>query len=310
MTMQISLLALRAFAEVGRHGSVKTAAATLGVTSGAVSQQVKALEDRLGVPLFVRGNRQIHLTRAGRELLAPVVAGFDQIHGALGTFEAMRSQRRTILRVSTTSSFATTWLVPRLGRFTTAHPRIDMSVSTSSDPVPVGSDGMGVDVAIRHGLGDYPGLRAEQLLQPRLVPVGSPKLLRSVTIASPGDCLGLPLLQDSDGMDWSLWLKAFDVDDPAGAASLGPRLGDDHLLIRAAIEGQGLALVRDTYAAEEIASGRLAIALDLPQPVAFAYWFVTRPGRITWAVRAFREWIFTEADHADQPSQTIKLKEI
>lgn len=301
--MPTSLLALRAFAEVGRHGSVKAAAAALGVTKGAVSQQVKALEDRLGVPLFVRGNREIHLTRAGRDLLGPVLEGFDQIHGALATFEAQRSRRRTILRVSTTSSFAATWLVSRLGRFATAHPQIDLSLRTSSNLVPIGGEGSGIDIAIRHGLGDYPGLKAERLLQPRLVPVGSPALLHSAAIASPKDCLRLPLLQDADGMDWSLWLKAFGVDDPAGLAALGPRLGDEHLLIRAAIEGQGLALVRDTYAAEEIASGRLAIALDAPQPVAFAYWFVTRPERTAWAISAFRDWIFAEVlDGSDDVS--------
>ncbi|HVV27295.1 MAG TPA: LysR substrate-binding domain-containing protein [Rhizomicrobium sp.] len=291
------LLGLRAFAEVGRHGSVKAAAAALGVTPGAVSQQLKTLEDRLGVMLFERGNREIHLTRAGQGLLGPVLKGFDRIEAALETFEARRRRRNAVLRVSTWSSFAATWLVPRLGRFTAAYPWIDLNLHVSPELVVIGRGPGAADIAIRHGMGRYDGLKAERLFQPRLVPVGSPDLLRKAAVRTPADCLRVPLLQDEDGTDWSMWLRAFGVADPDGRAFRGPRMADDYLLIRAAIAGQGLALVRDTYARSEIAAGRLALVLDAPQPQRFAYWLVTRPGSVKQkpALAAFRKWILAEA---------------
>lgn len=290
------LLALRAFVEVGRQGSVKAAAATLGVTPGAVSQQLKLLEQRLCVSLFVRGNREIHLTRVGKSLLAPMSAGFEQIETALESFNLRRRQRAARLRISTVASFAATWLVPRLGRFTGHHPWIELSLHTSPDLIPIGNGENAADVAIRHGLGDYPGFAVERLLQPRLIPIGSPELLKAYDIQSPADCLQLPLLQDADGMDWSLWLRALGVRDPDGLALRGPRLGDDHLLVRAAVASQGLALVRDTYAASEMAAGRLVAALDVPQSTDFAYWLVTRPVSLKQdpAVIAFRRWILGE----------------
>ncbi len=298
MAGPMPLLALRAFAEVGRQGSVKAAAGVLGVTPGAVSQQVKALEARLGKALFKRGNRAIRLTPAGRRLLDPVLAGFDQIEAALEIFDAGGRRRRRQLRISTVASFAATWLVPRLGRFTLAHPRIDVTLHTAAELVAVGRGPGGVDIAIRHGLGVYLGLESVRLLQPRLVPVGSPGLLAAAPpIRVPADCLRLPLLQDADGMDWVLWLRALGVKDPEGRAALGPRLGDDHLPIRAAVSGQGLALVRDTYAADDVAAGRLAIVLEAPETTAFAYWFVTRPGAADHRpeVAAFKAWIMGEA---------------
>lgn len=195
------------------------------------------------------------------------------------------------------AAFAATWLVPRLGRFTLAHPRIEVSLQTTPELVVVGRGHGCVDVAIRHGLGVYPGLESVRLLQPRLVPVGSPGLLAAAhPIRSPADCLRLPLLQDADGMDWVLWMRALGVDDPEGRAALGPRLGDDHLRIRAAASGQGLALVRDTYAADDLFAGRLAIVLEAPEATAFAYWFVTRPGDDQRPeVAAFKTWIMGEA---------------
>lgn len=296
MVSHVPLLALRIFAEIGRRGSVKAAATALGVTPGAVSQQLRALETRLGVMLFERGNREIRLTRVGRNLLGPVLAGFDQVEATLETFEARRLRREVVLRVSTTASFAATWLVPRLGRFTAAHPLIELNLDTSPDLVAIGRGASAADIAIRHGLGDYAGLRSERLLQPRLVPVGSPDFLRRAVIRSPSDCLRLPLLQDVDGMDWTLWLRALGVSDPESLATHGPRLGDDHLLIRAAVAGQGLALVRDTYAASEIAAGRLAVAFDAPQTTNFAYWLVTQPGADKqWpAIAVFRKWLIAE----------------
>lgn len=302
----LPLLALRAFAEVGRRGSVKAAASVLGVTPGAVSQQVKLLEARLGTPLFERRNRELRLTAAGRGLLEPVADAFNSIEEALGVFERQRDGMRRTLTVSTVASFAAMWLVPRLGHFAVRHPGIDIRLHTSGDLTPIGRRPGSADVAIRHGLGAWDKLEAVRLLQPRLVPVGSPALLATgVPVHEPVDCLRYPLLHDADRADWTLWLRALGTARPGRRATVGPSFADSHLLIRAAIAGQGLALVRDTYAADEITAGRLAVALDVPFPVAFAYYVVTRPGSASRypEIAAFRDWILEEAtSETDLPS--------
>lgn len=279
MSGPLPLLGLRAFAEVGRAGSMKAAAHTLGVTPGAVSQQVKALEARLGVLLFERRNREVRLTAVGERLLSDLADAFSRIETALETIAQDRPDRRTALVVSTTASFAATWLVPRLGHFIARHPRIDVQVLSSQELLPLGNGPGSVDIAIRHGLGKWPGLKAERLLQPRLVPVGSPELLAAGrAICEPMDCLRYKLLHDSLGADWRLWLQAMGADYRDKRLARGTRFSDAALLIRAAIAGQGLALLRDTYVADEIAAGRLEVALDAPWPAKFAYYIVTRPG--------------------------------
>ncbi|WP_394825711.1 LysR substrate-binding domain-containing protein [Pendulispora albinea] len=288
----LPLLGLRAFAETGRHGSVRTAATAMGVTPGAVSQQIKLLEERLGVTLFERGNREIHLTAVGARLHGPIVRAFDGIEGALDDLEARQGRRS--LTVSTVAAFAAWWLVPRLGRFTTANPDIEVRVEATAALVDLARDR--VDVAIRHGLGEYPGYEAHRLMAPVLLPVASAALLAGgPPITKPKDILAYPLLQDSDRADWELWLRAFGVEDPR--AERGPSFEDDVLLIRAAASGQGIALVRDIYAREELESRRLVLALDRPWPTRFAYYAVTRPGaaKRPGPVARFLVWLRAEA---------------
>ncbi|MBO9332063.1 transcriptional regulator [Achromobacter sp. HZ01] len=286
------LLALRAFTEVGRHGSIKRAAAALGVTSGAVSQQVRLLEERVGLPLFTRGRQSMALTEAGARVHPGLLTAFDQIESALRTLEAARA--RKTLTVSTMASFAASWLVPRLGRFTSRHPDIEVRVEAVADLVDLHRDR--VDIAIRHGLGSYPGLQSRPLMAPVLLPVASPALLADgPPIREPADCLAYPLLQDGCRADWGLWLAAHGVAaDPR--AERGTAFGEDYLLIRAAAAGQGLALVPQAYAREEIAAGRLALALDRPWPARFAYYVVMLPdvARRPEAA-AFAAWLEEEA---------------
>ncbi|MGO4834218.1 LysR substrate-binding domain-containing protein, partial [Rhizobiaceae sp. 2RAB30] len=268
MNRVFPLLALRAFTETGRHGSIKGAADTMGVTSGAISQQIRQLEERVGTALFTRTRYGVRLTEAGAKVHPTLLAAFDQIGGALSALDAINS--RQTLTISTVPSFAASWLVPRLGRFTSRYPEIEVRVEATSDLVDLRRDR--VDVAIRHGLGNYPGFVAEHLMAPVLLPVAAPALLvERAPIREPADCLAYPLLQDSDRADWRLWFKAHGIADDV-RAERGPSFDDDFLLIRAAEAGQGLALVRDVYATEEIASGRLVLALDRPWPTAFAYY--------------------------------------
>jgi LysR family glycine cleavage system transcriptional activator len=288
----LPLLALRAFVETGRHGSLKRAADAMGVTPGAVSQQLKLLQERTGVSLFSRTRYGVELTPAGAQVHPALLRAFDQIEASLAALDAINA--RQTLTVSAVPTFAASWLVPRLGTFTDRHPDIEVRVEASSALADLRRDR--VDIAIRHGLGNYPGLDAHYLMAPVLIPVACPKLLADgPPIRDAIDCLDYPLLQDSDRSDWRLWLKALGVEsDPR--IERGPAFDDDFLLIRAAEAGQGIALVRDLYAREEIASGRLAIALDRPWPTEFAYYAVTMPkAEDKPAIASFLRWLLDEA---------------
>lgn len=298
MAGPLPLLGLRAFAEVGRSGSVTEAARRLGVTPGAVSQQVKMLEARLGVVLLERLNRAVRLTEEGKRLFAAVAEPFERIESAVEAAGRRRGSARPVLTVSTTGSFAATWLVPRLGGFTKLHPRVDVRIMTGPELVTVGARRDGADVAIRHGLGRWPGVEAAPLLRPRLVPVGSPALLAAgPRVRVPADCLNYPLLHDSEAADWPLWLQALGADYRDARVGRGTRFSDSTLLVGAAIAGQGLALLRDTYVADDIAAGRLAVAIEAAWPAAFAYYVVTAPGAADRdaTVGRFVRWLVDEA---------------
>jgi len=294
MQQSVSLLALRAFASVGQHGSVKRAAAALGVTPGAVSQQVKLLEHRLGVRLLARGNREVRLTAEGVRLFEPLSQGFQQIDDAVGLFRATPGDRQ-VLSVSTTPSFAASWLVPRLGRFSERHP--DIGIRVDASPGLADLHGGDADVALRHGSGDYPGLESIRIIAPRLVCVASPTLLASgPPIVEAIDCLHYPLLQDRDRSAWRTWFSAHGTTVGDGQARSGACLENDLLLIRAAIAGQGLALVRDVYAADDLGAGRIVPALAASIPTVDSYFFVARSQAAgTSKVGAFRAWILEEA---------------
>lgn len=299
--MTYPLQALRTFVEVGQRKSVKAAAQALHVTPGAVSQQIRVLEDRLGVVLLERERLGMRLTEAGASVFPRLREAFLQIDQAMHDLESTKARRS--LTVSTVATFAASWLVPRLGRFKQLHPDIEIRVEATSELVDLRRDR--VDVALRHGLGDYPGLEVIPLMAPVLTPVASPGFLKAhgAVIHGAGDCLGYPLLHDGDRADWPLWLKAHGVADDL-RAERGSAFDDDFLLIRAAEAGQGLALVPQAYAQEEIAAGRLIQVLDKPWPARFAYYAVTRPGAADRPeVRAFLEWIRDEAGKNLSPPQ-------
>lgn len=291
MTATLPLQALRTFVEVSQRGSITAAAQALHVTPGAISQQIRLLEERLGIALLVRERHGMRMTEAGADVYPMLSAAFAQIDKAVDMLEAMKA--RQSLTVSTVATFAASWLVPRLGRFKQRHPHIEIRVEATPALVDLRRDH--VDVALRHGLGDYPGLDVVPLMAPVLVPVAAPGLAASVTLAEPADCLDYPLLHDADRADWPLWLSAHGVaQDPR--AQRGNAFDDDFLLIRAAESGQGLALVPAAHAQEEIAAGRLVQVLDKPWPSRFAYYAVSRPGAAQRPeVRAFIDWILEEA---------------
>lgn len=304
MPSPVSFGSLRTFVEVGRQGSIKRAAQELNVTSGAVSQQVKALEARFGVQLLERGSREVKLSAQGLRLFSKIAPGFELIDAAVQLFEDRRPRPRSLV-VSTTPSFAACWLTPRLGHFAALHPEIEIRIETSVQLVDM-AGGM-VDVAIRHGSGDYSGLNAAHLFTPSLVVVASASLLASAPLRSPADCLRYPLLQDRDRADWPVWFEAHGIKSARSAAT-GPSYADDALLIQAAIAGQGLAIVRDVYAAHSLETGSVTLAIDAPVPTSAGYFVVVQPDRMTVPkVAAFRRWILREAGVAEVPTETAVL---
>ncbi len=288
----LPLGALRAFAEAGRLGTLAAAADRLGVTPGAISQQIRQLEDRIGTPLLLRSRQGVTLTPAGALMHPTLVAAFDRIEASLEAVQRLGQPQS--ITISTVPSFAASWLVPRLGDFSAAHADVEVRVEASAALADL--RGGRIDLAIRHGLGDYPGLHSERLMAPVLIPVASPALLRGRRkIRQPLDCLQYTLLHDSERADWRLWLQAHGVVPPA-EAQRGPALEDDLLLLRAAAAGQGIALVDDTHAREYLDEGKLVVVLDLPWPARFAYYLVCHPQVLERPVVAnFCAWMRRQA---------------
>ena len=295
------LNALRAFEAVARLGSMKEAAEELAVTPGAVSQQIALLEDRIGTRLFQRLIRSLELTEAGRIYFSPVRAAFRQIEEATRRMAAISESR--ILTLSAPPAFATTWLVPRLGDFHRTQPEIDLRVVTSR--VLVDFEAGGIDVAIRHGLGRWKGLRADRIAAVRLIPVCSKALLRGrPRSAHAKDLAALPLLHDALRRDWPLWFQAHGVDPIPKEALSGPSLDDQILLIQAAISGQGVALVTEVLARPELTRRALVKAIDLAWPEEFAYWLVYRKANAGQRkIVAFRQWVLAQSELAPSMAQ-------
>src|SRR5450631_1318242 len=285
------LNALRAFEAAARSESFTRAAEELCVTQGAVSHQVKALEAELGIKLFNRERQRLIITDAGREYLTVLRDAFDRI--ALGTDRVVQRQGSGVLTVSTSPDFAAKWLVNRLGRFAEAHPGIDLRVSATMHHVDFARED--VDVAVRHGDGNWGGLDAVRLCTEELFPVCSPKLMSGRNrLTRPADLLKLPLLHLDDWKAWSKWL------DAAGVSNFkmprGPALNRASMLIDAAIDGQGIALARTALAAWDLINGRLARPFDLGLRLSNTYWIVCPKATAMKPKNTiFRDWLLAEA---------------
>jgi LysR family glycine cleavage system transcriptional activator len=284
------LNALRAFEVAARNENFTRAAAELGVSQAAVSQQVKSLEAMLGLKLFARDGKQLVITSAGKQYLAVVRDALDRI--AVGTDRLLKNMPSSVLTVSTSPDFGAKWLVHRLGRFAAAYPGIDLRVSTTTRQVDLIAEH--VDVAIRHGDGHWASLDAVALGAEQLVPVCSPKLLSGrnrVTQAS--DLLKFPLLR-LDG--WTTWSKWFEAAGVSASARRGPVLNQASMLIDAAVEGQGVALARTTLAAWDLLHGRLVVPIAAALPLENIYWIVyPKLASHEAKVVTLRDWLLAEA---------------
>jgi LysR family transcriptional regulator, glycine cleavage system transcriptional activator len=286
-----SLNALKAFEAAARHESFTKAADELSVTQGAVSHQVKALEVELGLRLFNRERQRLVITDAGRGYLEVVRDAFDRL--AVGTNRLLQLQRTGALTVTTSPNFASKWLVHRLGRFIEAHPDINLRLSASPHHIDFARED--IDVAIRHGEGQWPGLSVTRLCAEELFPVCSPKFLNGRNaLRSPADLGRHTLLHVNDRRDWRKWLEAADtaIDD----IDHGPIFSQASMAIDAAVDGQGIALARTALAAWDLRAGRLVRPFGLGLKVPYAYWIVCPKSTADLPkISTFRDWLLAEA---------------
>lgn len=293
------LSALRAFEAAARHLSFTQAAVELNVTAGALSHQIRGLEDLLGTKLFERRVRAIALTSAGKQLYPGLQIGFGHIREAVASLDMAHNAR--VLVVSTSPGLTAKWLAPRMYRFAAAHPDIDVRISSSLANANFASDG--VDMALRNMPVDpapNAALEIDRLGDVYFVPVCSPRLLRKFgPIKTAGELARLPLIHDESlpthmaRPDWSEWFKA------AGAGDVDLRRGlrfnsSDHSL-DAACEGAGVLLSYDTLAYDDLRSGRLVIPFKLVVPSGRAFHVVwPRARKPSLAVEAFHRWVKQE----------------
>lgn len=290
------LNALRAFGAVGRHLSFSLAAEELHVTPAAVSQQIKNLEAILGVSLFQRLGRSTALTEAGRQLLPGIENGFEQLENAVRQCRAYGDA--SYISCNTVGAFAGRWLVPRLHRWTEAHPKIDVRISTTGDLVSF--DRQDIDIAIRLGTGEDEGLHTELLQREIVVPLCSPALLtQNPPLRHPGDLHHHQLIHFAPptgriNTRWSDWLANAGIDnvDP----KRGIVLSDGMAALNAAIAGQGVVLAPRTIAASDLELGTLVIPFQIDLPTDLAWYIVTPPNNLTRPeIIAFKEWLLVEA---------------
>ena len=285
---------LRAFEAAARHMSFTDAAEELNVTQAAISHQVRGLEQRLGLKLFVRRNRSLLLSEAGQAYLPSVRGAFDQLNEA--TEKLLQKDRGGHLTVTTTASFAMKWLVPRLGGFQRANPEIDVRISTGTGLIDFSRED--VDIGIRYGRGQWPSLTAERLVTEDVMPVCAPSLLKGPTaLKKPADLKRFTLLHiGSFPDDWQVWLTAAGV--KGVDSSRGVSFDFPLAAYQAAMDGLGVALGRQALVTPDLKAGRLVVPFDFKMATGdFAYYLVYPPEAIRRRkIRAFRDWVVSLAE--------------
>jgi LysR family glycine cleavage system transcriptional activator len=287
------LNAIRAFEAAARHMSITLAADELSVTPGAVSRQIKSLEETLGLQLLKRGHRQISLTRQGADYYRAVARAIESLRDA--TRRLKRRSQRKQLRIRAYTTFAMRWLIPRLSGFHAAHPDIEVLLKASLEPVDFRKED--IDGAIRLGDGNWPGTRSLRLLDNILAPVASPELLKKgPKLKRPADLAHYTLLHTiARPDDWAYWLEA-----AGGASRLDPRAGMTYessaMSYAAAVEGQGVAMAQLFLVEKDLEEGRLVMpfkkTLDMGD---FTYYLLTPSHRDEPAhMTTFRLWMMEQ----------------
>lgn len=288
---------LRSFEAAARQGSFQAAARELFVTPSAVSHQIKSLEEFLGLPLFVRQTRRVHLTSAGKEYLKTVQKALRDIERA--TQNLVSTHGSGELRLAVAPAFLTRWLLPRMGVFSEQYPDIELQISASTGLLDFSRDD--VDMAVYYGDGNWDGLECLFMRQSVLIPVCSPSLVARKPILEPADVSQHRLIHVSKRIDeWRTWFEAANTEYRENRKGLV--LSSGSLAAGAAVRGLGIALTDVSLISEEIQSGELITPLDIPLPKNKSFYLVYAKNRPAgYAMRMFRDWIMEQmSKDADQ----------
>ncbi|MBP1883562.1 LysR substrate-binding domain-containing protein [Sinorhizobium mexicanum] len=290
MSKQFPLNALKVFEAAARLGSFTKAGEELGMTQTAVSYQIKLIEENVGEPLFLRRTRQIALTDVGQRLAPKVTEAFEMLQDAVSS---ARGDVDAALIIHSTATFASQWLARNIGGFQLAHPNIAVRLTASDQMISFGKEA--ADVAIRSGAGSWPGLDSYPLMRVEFTPMLSPALAESIGgIHEPRDLLKLRIIDPTDPW-WTLWFAAAGVSEPDLAGRPTSRLGAQTFEARAAVAGQGVAILTPEFYPDDIALGRLYQPFELRCSDGCDYWLAyPHARRNTPKIRAFRDWILSE----------------
>lgn len=279
--------ALRAFEAAARHLSFTRAAAELCVTQAAISHQVRQLEDWLGLRLFARRGHALTLTPEGVGYQGELTHLFDGLADATAR---LHGRPQDTLRITALPSFASRWLLPRLGGFRAQYPEIDLQLTASTALWSHTDDSF--DIGIRSGLGRWPGLKADLIAREYLSPVCSPALREQ--LAAPAHLRHVTLLHDEPKGAWRAWFEHAGLTPPRRMS--GVVFNDAGMVLQAAAECQGVALGRLMLAADDLVAGRLVQPFDLSMPNDYSYWLVYPRASVGRPeVAAFRAWLLAEA---------------
>jgi len=290
---------LRAFEATARRGAVSAAARELNVTHGAVSHQIKALEESLGTALFERGGKRLKLTPQGALLLPAVTNAFSEIAAAT----ALMKQPETSgdLTITCVPALLSFWLIPRLNTFTDQFPGVRVTLIASNDPENLRS--LDTDVSVLYGDGNWPDYWTRLWSRLELFPVASPTLLNIRPLRSLRDLSDHTIFHGDDGREWSTWLSAADATDIVRGRQ--HFMSDARLSTEAALHGQGIALGDTITAGHLIARGELVVPFDLTVPAADAFYVACRPSvRQAPIVKVFIDWLFASLEESLPEPQT------
>lgn len=295
------LHALHAFESAARLLSYSRAADELHVTHSAISQQIRGLEESLGVALFERQGRQMLLTREGALLLRRVQPALRQIGRAVSEISTL--QRAPSITITTLQSFANRWLLPRIGRFQKLQP--DVVVHIQASPELKDLERAEADIAIRYGKGSWKGCESEKLMDEWIFPVCSPAFNKGRLPKMPAGLKRFRILRDDCQVEWNAWAQAAGID--LAECPHATEYSDSNLMLGAAAAGQGIAIGRSALVSADLASGQLARVCDVIVPAPYSYYVVAAAGRAKPPhLQAFEAWLRDEAAVFDRKEHKYK----